>query len=409
MKLIKFTSVFIIFIMVISCKNENKQNVFVKNNHHKNVVTDTLKKEQYYNYDDEFLVNYPEKIKKYRNKFYSTPVGKIFTYEYYDNFITEKLDKKKLYKVQPNDIKYLFNNTIPKQKNFTDYYFYSIEEPIQGLYPITLISDKSDDQILVLFDKKGNFKNFIEVSAYYEGDKSNMISFFENDSTLVKIKEKIIINSNNKKEKKTFKQQVVIHKNGSISVSSIQEKKRKFPKTNNPNLYQVNDTILSLKDINSEAIASIIFNYPKLNNISIKHPQKNNIINIWEAKNDSLKIVIKETKFNLKKHKIKRIDNLILIDYEKPYGIDYPDISNIDSEISSIKIIFKNKVLNIPKKYFSNLYNAHFCCKDSADVYILPNNRIVIDFMGSDAAGGYRAVIFIKDFEAVKKLVFTGY
>jgi len=126
-------------------------------------------------------------------------------------------------------------------------------------------------------------------------------------------------------------------------------------------------------------------------------------------------VIIKEKKYDHKKHKfVEAVDSsgigIILVDGKEAYGLDYGSKEeSLSREIDYIDIINKSKKYRISRKYYSNWFNANiYPNKRSLNVFVLPYNRIIIDFMGSDAAGSYRAALIIKDNKVIKKLEVAG-
>lgn len=391
----------------------------------KNIVKDT------YN-------SYPETLTKLEDKYYKIDLGSFDCAEIsqFYNYLG-KLDTKGLFEIDSITGKELFgDNNSESYGSFSGSYLYSLEQPILSFYPITVIQwfgVVERPMMLVLFDKNGKYVNAIEVADAYGEEGGCLNSYFVNDSTLIRKYEWDNFDENYEDIVSTevSTERVVIHKDGSFSVYKDEhiKKSKDLIKINNPNLYNVKlqrynkqqsesyefDTIVSMEYFTKKSISNIQFNYPTIENRrQLKNTSPKDLM-FLELYNDSISIRIKEIKYNHSKHKYSEaVDSLgggyIMVDGKQAYGLDYgAKEESLSSEIEFIEIIKKSKKVRIPKKYYSNWFNAHLGLdKKNPQLYLLPNNRMIFTLWGSDAAGFYQTILFIKDNKVIKEFEMNG-
>jgi len=430
----KIISIIISLTFLFSCNQDNKnerkviQNVDSIKNATKKIKINTVKKTEKItdsiaslnnptNKSKKFYDSYPEVLKKFENKYFKIGIGSFNCSDikqFYDN--EGKLNTESLFKIDSIVSNKLFgNNKSEDYGTYTGSYLYSLEKPILNFYPITVIrmfGVAESPILLVLFDKNGKYINSIEVAGIYGEIGGCMNSFFINDSTLVREYKLDNLDENENYYTTKDEDKVIIHKNGTFTVIE----KDSLSKEISSNLYQIKinnkDTIVDIDYFTPENFGVLSFSHPKLTKGELIHPKSSLETNILKIYNDTLSVIIKEIKYDKSKHKFKEIPDksIVEIDNNRAYGFDFGARENeIKTEIESIKIIKGRKIINIPKKYYSNWFNPGFNNENSADIFLLPDNRIIIDFMGSDGAGAYRGGLIIKDNKVIKKLEFTGW
>ena len=236
----------------------------------------------------------------------------------------------------------LFGNSKTGYGIYKNPYLYSIERPIMDFFPITVIQMFGVAErplILVLYDEKGKYINAIEVADFYGETGGCLNSFFINDSTLIREYEWLEPDDKDEIATTYRKEKVIIHKNGTYTVINKNSEtenhktdnavvtKQTNNKLDNLKYFKINngkDTIVDLDYFTSENFANLKFNYPKLKNSKLTHPWSSFDTNILKVKNDNIKIVIKQIKYNVNKHNFKEDveKSIVLIDGVRFYGFD---------------------------------------------------------------------------------------
>ena len=122
-----------------------------------------------------------------------------------------------------------------------------------------------------------------------------------------------------------------------------------------------------------------------------KIPLKSEIDGKVKLENENVKIEICETKFIKEKHKLKFLKNdksiLVKIDNSQIFGTD----GNIPkNEYLNFEIIVNSQKIQLPKEAYINLFEPNL---DYTLVnYDENNNRLFIQSMNSDGAGGYAVI-----------------
>lgn len=151
----------------------------------------------------------------------------------------------------------------------------------------------------------------------------------------------------------------------------------------------------------------------------LNHTDTSVTISYTEKSGNKFKIRLCAGKFNKKRHKLhladtvykfidneKRFDYLVtknLIDEKQAYGID---MGVPRTEIKSLKIIWNEKELLVPKTAFSNLFEAHVY---SVEVYFAQKKDFIYLYMdGSDGAGSYSVKFVFNKSGYVTRIVTTN-
>jgi hypothetical protein len=109
-------------------------------------------------------------------------------------------------------------------------------------------------------------------------------------------------------------------------------------------------------------------------------------------KTDSATIIIRETAFNPKKHKLLfESKELIHIDGKLFWGTD-GEIPKV--RISVIKVSKNNLAISIPESAFNDLYEPHL---QTLSATTGPGNTFYVMMSNSDGAGGYSVIWIFKD------------
>lgn len=124
--------------------------------------------------------------------------------------------------------------------------------------------------------------------------------------------------------------------------------------------------------------------------------------------NDSIKIIVTETKFEPKKHKFtyskENKKAIILIDKKQYYGTD-GELPK--TEYNEVKVKIKDEIIILPKDATENLYEPSL--NNIVVHYDETNKTIYIDSINSDGAGGYVVVWKIKNGKYENRYVFYGF
>jgi len=168
------------------------------------------------------------------------------------------------------------------------------------------------------------------------------------------------------------------------------------------------DTIVSIEFLKDDLFPFMGFNYPKLNS---KKVGKNSM----ELFNGNVKIIIETSEFDKDNRELKfDSTNTILekIDGKAIYGTD----GNIpQKEISDFYIIVGGNRIEIPKKYYSDLFEPTLECSNNNGnlygytiAYLNEKGEIILTMENSDGAGSYK-VIFLFDNDYMIKERIIGY
>ncbi len=131
---------------------------------------------------------------------------------------------------------------------------------------------------------------------------------------------------------------------------------------------------------------------------------------------DSIKVVIKTTRFDKSKHKLQYIDKyLVKIDNKPFWGTD----GEIPAEaIKSVEITNGATRFMIPKSAINDLFNPNLCRRTknnnkpdcSTSVYISNDRkRLYITMLNSDGAGGYEITWIIQDKTYLMRVIDYGF
>jgi len=138
-----------------------------------------------------------------------------------------------------------------------------------------------------------------------------------------------------------------------------------------------------------------IFPISKFRNL---HTKKRGI-NICSITNDSITVTVQLSKFNPRNHKISFEGDQTHVDGKIIWGTDdeTPKV-----KVSCVKVVIKDKVIDIPYNAFDDLYEPNY---RNFDVYLGKNNTIYIEMNNSDGAGAYTIIWIIKDGKYVGRYI----
>jgi hypothetical protein len=142
---------------------------------------------------ESWIDSFPENIKKLKDSFTGN-TSQSFSCGIINKYLVlhgtrERLETKDLVQIDSLTCNNLFGDHESLYGNFCSSYFYSIEKPFLGFYPVTVIQGFGVDErplMLVLFDSNGKFINSIEVADSYGEAGGCLSSKFVNDSTLIR-------------------------------------------------------------------------------------------------------------------------------------------------------------------------------------------------------------------------------
>lgn len=128
--------------------------------------------------------------------------------------------------------------------------------------------------------------------------------------------------------------------------------------------------------------------------------------------NEDVQVSLKAAPFDQKKHKVVMESEwqLISIDGQTEwYGTDY---TMPLSEYTSIEVKFPDETLVLPKQAYQNLFNPFLDTDDATDLatsvnYDKENDVLYIHMRNSDGAGGYFALLVIKNKRFDRQYVWT--
>lgn len=122
--------------------------------------------------------------------------------------------------------------------------------------------------------------------------------------------------------------------------------------------------------------------------------------NAVNFEHNELKILIETKKFDKKKHVITKEGDLI-------YAIDGEEILGTDgilpqTEYQSFKIIYQNNLIEVPAKFYKNLYNADV--KNFKLTYNQDSNQYYLFGTFSDGAATYDAIWVLEKGKVIKHI-----
>ena len=167
------------------------------------------------------------------------------------------------------------------------------------------------------------------------------------------------------------------------------------------------DTLVGLKYLSQDfRLIEVKFNYPTLKNKTFSE-------GYLKLSNDSISFWLKEHQFDSLLHsfsyydssKIAKKYNITEIDNQPYFGSDG---EMPKTEIQEIKIVENGITCFLEKESFGNLYNPSFSL-DQAEVFLTPDGRFILNFWGSDGAGGYYACLVIRSCQIQHKIVDLGF
>jgi hypothetical protein len=140
------------------------------------------------------ILNWPapvyHKFKDVESLFVKSDLGRYdcsYLEEYYTDNNT-KLNTADLFQVNENVCKKIFGDYRNDYGAFCSSYLYSIENPIQNFYPITVIQNFGVAErpiIMLLYNAKAEIAASFEVANLYGETGGCLSSYFINDSTLI--------------------------------------------------------------------------------------------------------------------------------------------------------------------------------------------------------------------------------
>ena len=179
---------------------------------------------------NDWLNNYPDLLVGLMSSFYKLDLSE-YSCEFISPIVADMEDDYKIEKLVQIDsllANKIFEAKLPEIPYLLDSYLFSIEKPIQGFYPITIINPYGvveRPMILILFNSNGEYVNFIEVADLYGETGGCLSSKFINDSTMIRNYEwyEYVIDSlgNENDEIEYATQEVVISNNGKIELKEL--------------------------------------------------------------------------------------------------------------------------------------------------------------------------------------------